>query len=240
MRGWQTPCLGLRDLPRELTEFELQAFFSFRRVELELIARRRGDNHKLGLALHIGAVRMSGRPLNSVRAVPAVLLRHLGQMLDIATPDRAPLRALYARGRTLFDHPQQACEALGFAWMSEHQRRALVRVLRDEVAHSADRERLLLHARHWLCEHRRLIVHGRAIRGLVAAGLTELKAAATGKQRQSGSSTTPRVCALTRLCRSSNCCSACSTASAKFGSSRTEATLSPMASSVKRVDFSAS
>ena len=177
MQGWQTPYLGLRDLPPELTEFELQAFFSFSRAELELIARRRGDNHKLGLALHIGFVRMSGRPLNSVRAVPAVLLRHLGQMLDIATPDLASLRALYARGRTLFDHQQQACEALGFAWMSEHQRRALVRVLRDEVAHSADRERLLLQARHWLYEHRLLIVHDRVIRGLVAAALTELEAA---------------------------------------------------------------
>ena len=68
MQGWQTSYLGLRDLPRELSEFELQAFFSFGRNELELIARRRGDNHKLGLALHIGFVRMSGRPLNSVRA----------------------------------------------------------------------------------------------------------------------------------------------------------------------------
>ena len=56
-----------------------------------------GDNHKLGLALHIGFVRMSGRPLNSVRAVPPVLLRHLGQMLGITTPDLASLRALYAR-----------------------------------------------------------------------------------------------------------------------------------------------
>ncbi len=61
---------------------------------------------------------MSGRPLNSVRAVPPVLLRHLGQMLGFTTPDLASLRALYARGRTLFDHQQQACEALGFAWMT--------------------------------------------------------------------------------------------------------------------------
>ena len=58
-------------------------------------------------------------------------------------------------------------KALGFAWMTEHQRRALVRVLRDEVTHSADRERLLLHARHWLYEHRLLIVHDRVIRGLL-------------------------------------------------------------------------
>ena len=155
---------------------KLQAFFSFGRDELELIARRRGGNHKLGLALHIGFVRMSGQPLNSVHAVPAVLLRHLGSMLDIETPYLASLRALYARGRTLFDHQQQACEVLGFAWMTEHQRRALVRILRDEVAHSGDRERLLLHARHWLYEHRLIIVHDRAIRGLVAAALVELEA----------------------------------------------------------------
>jgi hypothetical protein len=177
MQGWHTPYLGLRELPREFSQFELQAFFTFSRAERELIERRRGDHHKLGLALHIGFVRMSGRPLNSVRAVPVALLRHLGQTLDIATPDLASLRALYARGRTLFDHQQQACEVLGFAWMSEHQRRALVRVLRDEVAHTADRERLLLRARHWLYEHRLIIVHERAIRALVAAALTEFQAA---------------------------------------------------------------
>ena len=121
--------------------------------------------------------------MNSVRAVPVALLRHLGQTLDIATPDLASLRALYGRGRTLFDHQQQACEVLGFAWMSEHQRRALVRVLRDEVAHTADRERLLLRARHWLYEHRLIIVHERAIRALVAAALAELEAATAASIR---------------------------------------------------------
>lgn len=174
MQGWQTPYLGLRDLPRELSEFELRAFFSFGHAELELIKRRRGDSLKLGLALHIGFVRMSGRPLNSARVVPASLLAHLGRELSIAAPDLASVRALYARGRTLFDHQQQACECLGFSWMTEHQRRALVRVLRDEVARCADRERLLIHARQWLYEHRLVIVHDRAIRALVAAALVEL------------------------------------------------------------------
>jgi hypothetical protein len=67
--------------------------------------------------------------------------------------------------------------------MSEHQRRALVRVLRDEVAHSADRERLLLHARHWLYEHR--LTHRARARhpSLVAAALTELEAATAASIR---------------------------------------------------------
>jgi hypothetical protein len=127
MQGWQTPYLGLRELPREITEFELQAFFTFSRAERELIEARRGDNHKLGLALHIGFVRMSGRPLNSVRPCRPALLRHLGQMLGIdhARPGVA------ARAVRPWPHPVRSPAAglrgLGFAWMSEHQRRALVR-----------------------------------------------------------------------------------------------------------------
>ncbi|MDM0071484.1 Tn3 family transposase [Variovorax sp. J31P207] len=176
MQGWQSSYLGLRDMPGELSEFELQTFFSFSRTELDLIARRRSDSLKLGLALHIGFARMTGRPLNSVRIVPPALLRHLGRELDIAAPDLVSLRALYARGRTLFDHQHQACECLGFKWMTEHQRRALVRVLRDEVAHCSDRERLLVLSRQWLYDHRLLIVHDRVIRAMVAAALVELEA----------------------------------------------------------------
>jgi hypothetical protein len=74
------------------------------------------------------------------------------------------------RGRTLSDHQQLACETLGFRWMSEHQRRALVRVLRDEVLRRADREQLLAHVRQWLYEHQLIIVHDRVIRSLVGYG----------------------------------------------------------------------
>ena len=41
---------------------------------------------------------------------------------------------------------------------------------------SADRERLLAHARGWLYEHQVLMVHDRVLRGLVAAALAELEA----------------------------------------------------------------
>ena len=48
MQGWQTPYLGQREIPRELSQFELQAFFSFSTVEHELIARRRPIPHLQG------------------------------------------------------------------------------------------------------------------------------------------------------------------------------------------------
>ena len=176
MQGWQTPYLGLRDIPRDLSGFELQAFFTFSRGERELIEARRGDPLRLGLALHIGFLRMSGRLLDAVRVVPPALWRHLGSELGIDAPEIASLRAMYGRGRTLFDHQQVACDALGFRWMSEHQRRALVRLLSDEVSRCADREQLLVFARRWLYEHQLLIVHDRAIRALIATALVQLEA----------------------------------------------------------------
>ena len=60
--------------------------------------------------------------------------------------------------------------------MIEHQRRALVRLLSDEVSRCADREQLLVYARRWLYDHRLLIVHDRAIRALIAAALLHLEA----------------------------------------------------------------
>ena len=136
MQSWHTTYLGLRELPREISTFELQAFFTYSRPERELINARRGDTHKLGLALHIGFLRLSGRLLDAVRIVPTTLWRHLGEELGVAAPELASLRALYGRGRTLFDHQQLACDVMRFRWMSEHQRRAL------EIGRASCRERV--------------------------------------------------------------------------------------------------
>ena len=43
MQGWQTPFLGLRELPRDISDFEMKAFFTFDGAEREAINARRGD-----------------------------------------------------------------------------------------------------------------------------------------------------------------------------------------------------
>ena len=53
---------------------------------------------KPGVALHLGFVRMSGRPLDAFRVLPVMLLRHLGKELGIPVPDIPSLRALYSAG----------------------------------------------------------------------------------------------------------------------------------------------
>ncbi len=175
MQSWHTTYLGLNELPRDVSTFELQSFFTYRGAEREAINTRRGDAHKLGLALHIGFIRLSGRLLNSVRILPPTLWHHLAGELGICAPELASLRALYGRGKTLFDHQQLACKVLGFQWMTEHQRRALVRTLRDEVARCADRDQLLVFSRRWLYQNKILILRDRDIRGLVTAALAQLE-----------------------------------------------------------------
>ncbi len=48
-----------------------------------MIDARHGATHKLGLALHMGFLRLSGRSLNAVRVVPVSLWAHLGKELDV-------------------------------------------------------------------------------------------------------------------------------------------------------------
>ena len=177
MDNWQATFLGLKHLPRELTAFEIEGFFRFTPAERQVIEERRRPELKLGLALQMGFLRMSGRVLDAVRIVPTVLWRHLGEQLHVAAPDLASLRAMYRRGKTLFEHQQLACEVLGFHWLSEPQRRALVRALRQELARTRDRQRLLVFARRWLYDHQLIIMHERSLRSTIVGATRQYEAA---------------------------------------------------------------
>jgi hypothetical protein len=94
MDNWQATFLGLKQIWRELTAFEIEAFFRFTLAERQVIEERRRPELKLGLALQMGFLRMTGRVLDAVRIVPTVLWRHLGEQLHVAAPDLASLRAM--------------------------------------------------------------------------------------------------------------------------------------------------
>jgi hypothetical protein len=76
---------------------------------------------------------------------------------------------MYRRAPTLIEHQQIACDVLGFQWLTGHHRRALVRVLRQELDRADDRERLLGFGHRWLYEHQLLIVHERLLRSMITA-----------------------------------------------------------------------
>ena len=175
MQSWHTTYLGLKDLPRELSAFELQAFFTYSRAEREVIDGRHGATHKLGLALHIGFLRLSGRSLTAVRVVPVSLWTHLGKELGVRAPELASLKALYGRRSTLFEHQQLAQQTLGFRGKTEHQNRAFVQVLRDEAARLPDKDQMLVFARRWLYDHKFLVENNRALRNQITNAMDLLE-----------------------------------------------------------------
>jgi hypothetical protein len=101
MRHWQVPFLGHTELPTELTDFEIRYFFTFTAQEREAIFSRYRDHHRLAVALQIGKIKMTGRPLDAFDSLPPPVLKHLSTALNIATPELASLRTLYGRHRTL-------------------------------------------------------------------------------------------------------------------------------------------
>jgi hypothetical protein len=171
MQDWHGAFLGRRRLPRELSAFELEAFFSFVGAERRAIEQRRTAPLKLGLALQLGFLRMSGRPLAAVGAVPPMLWHHLGAQFTVAAPDLASLRVMYRRLSTLYEHQGLACAVLGFRDLIEARRRALVRSLRDELARTADRDRLRAFARRWLYQHRLIAPRERELRRMILVAI---------------------------------------------------------------------
>jgi hypothetical protein len=132
---WRTSYLGLRDVPPGLEDFELTTFFSYSAAERRVIDARRQPLHRLAVALHLGFIRMTGRTLDVFERIPKRLWSHIGEQVGVTPPEVASLRSLYTkRAQTLYDHQRLACAALGFQSMTEHQRRYVVRWLRETMA----------------------------------------------------------------------------------------------------------
>lgn len=169
MEHWRSPYLGLRDIPAGLNEFELTTFFSYSAAELATVRSLRKPLHRFGLALHMGFIRMSGRTLDAVDRIPKMLWSHLGAQIGIDPPAMGTLRSLYIdRIRTLSEHQQQAYRALGFQQMTEHQRRYVVRWLRETLVSRSDQTSLLPALKRWLYDHRILQIAPRELKSLIA------------------------------------------------------------------------
>ena len=49
MQGWHTTFLGMRGLPRDISDFEMKAFFTFDGAERDAINGKRSIDHALAL-----------------------------------------------------------------------------------------------------------------------------------------------------------------------------------------------
>ena len=169
MEHWRTPYLGLREIPPGLDEFERSTFLSCTASELATIRGLRKPLHRIGLALHIGFIRMTGRTLGAFERIPKNLWSQLATQTGVDAPEIGTLRSLYVeRPRTLSDHQKLAYQTLGFQMMTEHQRRYVVRWLRETLTGRAETRSLVPELKRWFYEHRILQIAERELKHLVA------------------------------------------------------------------------
>jgi hypothetical protein len=76
MESWRERYLGIEAIPDTLTKAEIEFFFRLDAEGRRLIARRRRPMNRLGLVLHIGFLRMSGRHLPALERVPSSVLAY--------------------------------------------------------------------------------------------------------------------------------------------------------------------
>ena len=160
--------LGWERFPANLTEADVAYFFSFSEDERRTVHRRRRPLNRLGVALQIGFLRLTGAPLNSVEMIPPQVLTHIGAELGIAPPRLASIRALYRRRRTLFEHQDAAKQALGLHDLTPHGERALNGFLRREAGDKFLVDELEQAARAWLHDHHYAQLPSRRLRSLAS------------------------------------------------------------------------
>ena len=60
MERWHTSWLGLKQFPAEPSSFDLDQYFTVDAADQQIVASRRRSTHRLGIALQIGFIRMTG------------------------------------------------------------------------------------------------------------------------------------------------------------------------------------
>jgi len=97
--------------------------------------------------------------------VPAELLKHLREQMEIPAPDIATLRALYKNRRaTLFEHQAWSIEFLGFMRFEMTDAPKVLPALRDVIKAGVNGDPLLASARRLLHEYRFVIPGTRRLR----------------------------------------------------------------------------
>ena len=146
---------------------EIRSYFHLDDVDLERIARKRGEHNRLGFAVQLGTVRYLGVFLSDPLDVPPTALQTLARQLYIASMDG--LRA-YQSGEQRWDRVQEICAQYGYVEITEPLVGwRLTRCLYALCWTGTDRPSVLFErAKAWLMTHKVLLPGGTILERHVA------------------------------------------------------------------------
>lgn len=114
MRALHLRFVGAADLPRSLSDFDVEQSFRLSSEDVEAIRKRFAPAFRLGAAVHLTFLRATGRSLDQNSKVPKALLHALSEALGLSATSIATLKTLYSRRATLAAHQLWAKELAGF------------------------------------------------------------------------------------------------------------------------------
>ncbi len=103
MRPIHLRFVGATELPRSLSDFDVEQSFRISNADIAAIRERFRADRRLGVALQLVFLRATGRPLDRTASVPRALLRSLRVALGVAETTIASLKTIYERVATLYE-----------------------------------------------------------------------------------------------------------------------------------------
>lgn len=77
----------LKEIPSELSEREMAAYYSFSPHDLEIINRHRRNHNKLGFAVQLCVLRYPGWPLTEIDSIPYSVLEYISNQINVSPDD---------------------------------------------------------------------------------------------------------------------------------------------------------
>lgn len=169
--------VGAHDLPKSLSEFDVEQSFQLSKADIEAIRSRFRTAGRLGAAVQLVVVRATGRPLERVTGLPRPLLRYLCDNLGLPETSLASLKTLYRRPATLFAHQAWARETSGASPADESVLTELAAVLSKLANSAASVDELVKESEVWLFDRDCLLPGDRVLRDLARAAFSAADAA---------------------------------------------------------------
>ena len=161
----QETFLGRQTLPPDISQHDLDIYFSYTDEEIAAIRERFRTKNHLGAALYLGFLRFSGGRLDSVQVAPRKLLAHVAKQLGLQqTPDIAALRTLLKGPNTRTALFEWARERLG--WRVPNPKvddRDLHQYLEGIAPGVPSRSALIGFARRWMYDQKLVMPAERAL-----------------------------------------------------------------------------
>ncbi|MEQ1597194.1 MAG: Tn3 family transposase [Casimicrobium sp.] len=164
MSTYQRRFVGAEQLPRHLSEFDVEQFFRLLPADVIAIRDRFRADRRLGPALQLVFLRAAGRPLDRFAAAPKNLLRHLSAELNLNSTSIASLRSIYARRETLYDHQKWARNHANLDLPDADQSAELQIALAEFAKEAASVDELVNQAMNWLYDRKLLVPADRLLR----------------------------------------------------------------------------